>query len=225
MGEHDSNPLPEGGTAGVISRLVDGEGAPADWQAFRSMADRDPTLWRELAEFQHDHAELSAYVNQAISVADQVEVDVSSELRRRFAERMRIVATWGGWAAAAAVAIAWTTALRSGPQSGPQPLQGGLNPIPIAAPQTATEAFNEYLDKGKQTGLVVGEVPTRVLVEARPVKSGGYEVLYLRQVLERRTVRELSTLATDEFGNPVPIPATSASMPLQGYSPSTGGPY
>lgn len=213
-------------TAAIISRLVDAEGSAADWQAFRTMAERDPTLWRELAECQQDHAELSAQVNSAIAVADDIDVDVRGEMHRRFAERMRIAASWGGWAAAAAIVLAWSTGL-SGGSNRQQANQSGLGPtLPIQAPQTASEAFNNYLDKGKQTGLVVGEIPTRVLVEARPMKSGGYEVLYLRQILERQTVRELSTLATDEFGNPVPIPATPASVPVQGSTPATGaGPF
>jgi hypothetical protein len=101
-----------------------------------------------------------------------------------------------------------------------------MSPLPSPEPQTASEAFNEYLAKGKQTGLVVGEVPARVLIEARPMKSGGYEVTYLRQVLERRRVRELSPLATDEFGNMVPLPATPVAVPIQGNPPATGaGPF
>lgn len=215
---------PHMSAAAVISRLVDGEGSPADWQAFRTLAEEDPTLWRELAEFQQDHAELAAYVNRAVAVADTVEADVQSEMHRRFAERLRIVATWGGWAAAAAVVLAWTTAMHGPTQPMSSPVNtGSLFP---AVPQTASDAFNDYIEKGRQSGLVIGEVPNRVLVEARPMKAGGYEVLYLHQVLERRTVRELSTLATDEFGTPVPIPMAPASTSVQPAAPSSGaGPY
>lgn len=217
---------PKMSTAAVISRLVDGEGSPADWQAFRALAESDPTLWRELAEFQQDHAELAAYVNRAVAIADTVEVDVQGEMHRRFAERMRVVATWGGWAAAAAIVLAWTTAIHApAQQSSPVTTSSlGVN-LPQPAPQSASDAFNDYIEKGKQSGLVVGEVPNRVLVEARPMKAGGYEVIYLHQVLERRTVRELSTLATDEFGTPVPIPIAPASTPAQPAPSSGAGPY
>src|SRR5690606_10456044 len=106
-------------TEAVISRLVDGEGSPEDWRAFRAMAEREPSLWRELAECQQDHAELCAAVKAAIAVADEVEVDVRSEMAGRFSERMRLVASWGGWAAAAAVVLAWATGMRTHTENHP----------------------------------------------------------------------------------------------------------
>ena len=206
----------------VISRLADGAGSPEDWREFRTLADRDPTLWRELAEWQHDHAELAAQVNAAVAVADQVEVDIQGEMTRRLAERIKVVATWGGWATAAAIVLAWGLDLRTptGPVSrGPD--QSTL--IPQIRHTTANEDFNDYLSKGKEAGFVVGEVPTRVVVEARHTKSG-YEVLYLRQVLERRRIDGLQTLATDEWGNQVPVPALTPAF--YETAPATGaGPY
>jgi hypothetical protein len=203
----------------VISRIVDGAATPQDWYAFRAMAERDATLWRELAEWQHDHAELTASVNAAIAVADGVDVDVQAEMTRRFSERVRTVATWGGWVAAAALTLAWATGVRN-QQTPSAGSQAGLVNI-----GTANDAFNEYLTKGKEAGWVVGEVPRRVLIDARPTKSGAYEVIYLRQVMERRTVKEIERLSTDEFGNPVAIPAKPAPV-LYEVPPADGaGPY
>jgi hypothetical protein len=195
----------------VISRLADGAGSPEDWREFRALADRDPTLWRELAEWQHDHAELSAQVNAAVAIADDVDVDVQGEMTRRLSERLKLVATWGGWAAAAAIVLAWGIDLRNVQAPASSPQNAGLVST-LHSPSTASEAFDDYLEMGKEAGLVVGEVPTRVLVEARPTKAGGYELLYLRQVLERRRVDRVQTLATDEWGNVVPVPAAAPDL-------------
>lgn len=196
----------------LISRVVDGEATPADWQAFRAMAEREPSLWRDLAEYQHDHAELSAAVQAAIAMADDVEAPVGVEMHRRFAERTRLVGSFGGWAAAAAIVLVWAVGMRGGgygssPLNVPNNASLGPNLThnTAAAPMTAADAYQTYLDKGQESGLVVGEVPTRVLIEARPSKSGGYEVYYLRQIMERKLVKELNTWGSDDLGRPVPV--------------------
>jgi len=197
----------------LISRVVDGEASEADWSAFRALADTDATLWRELAEYQKDHAELALAVQAAVAVADGVEAEVGDEIHRRFSERVRLVGTWGGWAAAAAVVLVWMTGIR-GAGEVQQPMTAGMLPA-VPVPMTAADALQTYLDKGHESGLVVQEVPTRVLLEARPTKSGGYEVVYLRQIMERKQVRELNTWGSDDVGRLVPVrldlaPARSA---------------
>jgi len=205
----------------LISRIVDGEAAETDWRAFRAMAEREPSLWRELAEYQHDQAELCAAVSSAIRIADGVEAPVHEEMHRRFADRSRLVSTWGGWAAAAAVALVWFTGGLNNRQSPSLSNQGGLVNLNNMPPQevvdnyvkngklSPTDLYRTYLDAGKEKGLVVGEVPDRVLITARPVKAGGgFDVIYIRQIMERAHVKELSRIgtATDEFGNPISVP-------------------
>lgn len=194
----------------LISRVVDGEARETDWSAFRTLAEADPTLWRELAEYQRDHAELAAAVQAAVASADAVEAGVGDEINRRFAERIKLAGSWGGWAAAAAIVLVWMTG-RVGQQQpmAPYPSQQNIAAIGPAVqqpqPMTAADAFQTYLDKGQESGLVVQEVPTRVLLDWRPTKSGGYEVVYLRQIMERKQVRELNTWGADDVGRMVPV--------------------
>ncbi len=202
----------------LISRIVDGEAGDGDWTSFRALAEREPSLWRELAEYQRDQSELSAVVASAIRIADGVEAPVEEEMGRRLSTRTRLVSTWAGWAAAAAVALAWFTGLNNhqSPSTGnnanlvnldslkPQEVvdnyvkQGKLSP---------DDLYNTYLDVGRERGLVVGEVPDRVLITARPMKSGGgYEVVYMRQIMERTRVKQFSGIGITDWGQQVPIP-------------------
>jgi hypothetical protein len=90
-------------------------------------------------------------------------------------------------------------------------LQTGFIPV-----STADEAWNAYIAKGRESGAVVGEMPAKVLIESRPNPSGeGYELLYLRQVVERTIVPDLyQYTGQDESGRPTPVR----------YQPQTGGP-
>lgn len=194
----------------LISRLVDAEAGESDWAAFRTLAEADPTLWRELAEYQRDHSELAAEVQAAIASADGIEVQMGDEMNRRFAERIRLAGSWGGWAAAAAIVLVWATSMRTFnnqhvPQFPQQNVAGLGGPVIQQQPMTAADAFQTYLEKGQESGLVLQEMPTRVLLDARQTKSGGYEVVYLRQIMERKYVNELNTWGADDLGRRVPV--------------------
>jgi hypothetical protein len=211
----------------LISRVVDGESGSGDWAQFRALAEQDPTLWRELAETQREHLDLCAAVASAIKCADDVEAPAHDEMSRRFSERIRLVGSWGGWAAAAAIILVWATGGPAGMLDRNQPQTMGnasLSPINPLKSYTPSEAYHAYLDKGREQGLVVGEVPT-VLLEARPVKAGGgYELIYLRQVMERRMVKELNGVAYDEFGRPAPVPIPQTPIIIHpSPAPPTGG--
>lgn len=209
-GEHKMSDL-------FISRVVDGAAAPEDWATFRGLAERDPTLWRELAEAQRDHAELVAAVASATMCADEVEAPLVEEIHRRFSERIRTVATYGGWAAAAAVGLMWFTTPAGPGWRGAPAVPGNAASLNPLSGLSADEAYHAYLDKGREAGTVVAEVPNRVLIEARPMKAGGgYEVLYLRQIVERRMVKELNGIGHDEFGRPAAVPLKIDRAPGRG---------
>jgi hypothetical protein len=98
--------------------------------------------------------------------------------------------------------VAW---IASGPlgvnRAGPGVQQAGLFPG-----GSADDAFSEYLDRGQRTGIVVAEVEPRVLLTTRALDSGGYEVTFVRQVIERREVPTLLRLSgTDEIGQATPV--------------------
>lgn len=136
----------------------------------------------------------------------------ASRMEAGVALRGRRVAVWGGWAAAAALAMAFVA------QRGPN--APGLNGPGVAGEpstvqtagvgssiMTANDALKMYMDKGRADGSVLGEVPDRVLVRTTQDPSGnGYEVIYLRQIIERVRVDDLYRYSSDERGVPTPVP-------------------
>jgi hypothetical protein len=197
----------------LMSRVADGEATRSDWDRFKHLADQDPTLWREMAEYQHDHAELTAMVNQAIAIADEVDAPVHVRIEQALGDRMRLIRTWGGWAAAAAVAMAW---MIGSPLSSQQAVQQPSNQAGLSL--SPSQLFQNYLEKGKATGQVVGEMPDKVLLDTRPARDGdGYEIVYIRQIIECARVQDLYTVGTDEAGKPVPVKVERIkSVPISG---------
>jgi hypothetical protein len=183
----------------LISRVVDDEATAEDWAALKELAASDPTVWQDLAEAQYTSIGLSSALQAAIAVADDVEAPVHEHMRTRMTLRSGTAAKWGGWLAAAAVTLAWMGAGAPGRVS---PAGSDANLLPVSA----SDAFKQYLNLGKQSGQVVEEVPQLVFVETKPAESGqGYEVFYIRQVLERAVVDHLYGMGQDEVGHPVRI--------------------
>lgn len=205
----------------LISRIVDAEATDTDWAAFRAMAKGDETAWRDLAEAQHDAADLVTAIGSAIAIADEIDAPLDDHLNFRFQQRMAKVAVWGGWLTAAAVALAWVTEAPVSKDRGN--LDGvnaaGLIPLgPRLDESSADDAYAHYLNRGKETGIVVEESPAPVLLRMEPLAGdSGYEVLFLRQTIERRTVKDLYRFGQDEFGQPHPVPfqrSQSSSGPV-----------
>jgi hypothetical protein len=189
----------------LITRIIDGEATPEDWAAFKALAARQPEVWRDLAECQQDHADLSAAVSAAWRIADSIDLPVEEARSAQLSRRVRGAMTWGGWAMAAAVALAFTTQRPNGTGS-----EEGLTAGPALGPgvipvSTSDQAYDAYLELGRQDNRVLEEVPTRILVETRALEDGTVEVRYLRQILERVTVPSLYEFGQDEAGRPVPI--------------------
>jgi hypothetical protein len=193
----------------LLSRLVDGEASERDWEDFRTIAGRGAGgLWRALAEAQRDQAVLSIAVGESVRAAERVGLPGS-----RPAPSEGVIARivpWAGWAAAACVGIVWAIGLiaaRPGMTSG----TGNLAGIPggIVRPASYEDAWNECVRRGKEDGVVVGEVPERVVVSTSARADGrGYEIVTLRQVVEKRTVTDLYRVGRKESGAPVLVPAS-----------------
>lgn len=204
----------------LISRIADGEAADRDWSEFRTLADRAPSAWKLLAEAQRDHAALCQAVNASLSAADRVELPlphvapVSHRTHSAAAHapvRLRTFTRFGafaGWAAAAAIALAWVGNL--GRSSGPalDNTAGLINPASFTI-HTPDDAVKAYLDVGARQGRVIGELPDRVLVDSQPATVQGrraVEVVYVRQFVERAVVTDLARLGLDEAGRPIAVP-------------------
>lgn len=185
----------------LITRVLDGEATPEDWSAFRAMAARDAAVWADLADAQQDRADLASAVAEAIAVADAVEAPVHRHAGERLNARIRTGAAWLGWVAAAAFGVGAFVG-GPGPSTGPGVQQAGL--FPIATPE---DAMQIYLDKGQESGSVLGEWPDRVLLSSEPAPDGdGYHVVYLRQLVERQRVDNLYQLGQNEIGQPIAVP-------------------
>lgn len=212
----------------LVARICDQHAAEADWIEFAALARTDAGLWRVLAETQHQQAALARAVEQAAVRADAVELPLESAA---FALRQPVAAAvgplerdvigriraWSGWgvAAAALVLLAGQWIFRSRDERSLQPPPEGITTTALtghddaavrttAAPSSATDSVRSLMETGRDGGLRLGEIPERVLIDARPAADGkGYELLYIRQYLEQKFVPDLFVPAgQDEQGKP-----------------------
>jgi hypothetical protein len=187
----------------LITRVVDGVAAPADWDSLEALAAADPTVWRELAQAQRAEQLLKGAAAEAVAPAARVELPtvIAKVGEDGLRLRLRRVGTWGGWAAAAVVTLAF---FGKG-----APANSGVQPADLSSPiRSAADFYQQYLDQGKKEGRVIGELPDRVLMDAEQAQDGkGYTVVFVRQIMERTKVDSLSQISHDEEGKPCLAPA------------------
>ena len=189
----------------LMTRIVDQEASAADWAAFSAAAESNPELWRLLAETQRQADLIAGVVTDATEVADDVTVPRfdTTPTTLTFRRAARRLLTGSGWAVAAALGLAWV--LGGGPFGEtvpPTPVGSAGTVTPIS---TASDHLAKYLELGRQSGAVVGEIPSKILIQSSPVGEGqGFEVIYIRQVLERTVVPEIFEMGDDttETGAP-----------------------
>jgi len=174
----------------LISRAAEGSLGERGWAKLETLAKADAEIWRDVAMTRRDMAALSMAVNDEIDSAMHVDVPAEEHMVFKLTQRSRTVATWAGWAAAAVIGLAWlgvpmaapTTQTNEGPQTANT---GGIF-------TSAAAALDAYLKRGQADGNVVQQLPTKLLLDAKPSADGkGYDVLYVRQILERATVPDL----------------------------------
>lgn len=193
----------------LVSRIADGEASEQDWRQFDTLAKAHPEAWKQLAQAQRQHGELSLAVGVALNGAERVELPVRSagyghlDHHGAFAHApLHRLRSWGGWAVAAVVAMAWLGGHRLGviaPASNP-----GANMTQVAG-WTSDDYASAYLSKGQKEGRVFGELAARPL-EIRTAANGqGFDVLYVRQIVEQARVKDLMKFGVDETGRPVPV--------------------
>lgn len=196
----------------LITRAIDGRASATDWAEIEQLGERDAGVWRELATAQRDDASLRRAVAlsmarvESVELADAVRAHEATHAAHTMSRRTRVVVTWAGWAAAAAVGLAFFTQ---------HPRENGvgrsMNPATagVGAPQeqieSAADMLARYLDQGRQEGKVIQEVPEKWLLSAEPTGDGSrQQVVYLRLIMERAEVPEFYTFSQDEWGNPAP---------------------
>jgi hypothetical protein len=183
----------------LISRIVDDEAGGPDWAAFEALARADAGLWRELAQAQREHSALCRGVGSALACAEAVEAP--AHLHEGLGRRARVVAMWAGWAAAAAVALAWV-----GVGPGLDPGTTGEGQVHAAGVfGSASEALQRYLELGREQGTVLEELPEHEVVDA-VAHEDGLRVIYIRRIVEQRVVDEVYKPAQDELGRTMQVP-------------------
>jgi len=213
--------MPASDRDALISRVVDGCASAEDWNTFRAMAADDQSIWSELAVAQRQYEALGEMMHHASAVADSVELPGGAVRHDHHQNRLDFVSRWGGWAAAAAILIVWIAGMNT-PGAGLTDSGGmtaGLLPMGTKALNSATpeEAMDQYMTAGFQAGRVVGEVPNPIVIETRPMPDGTYEVLYLRQILERKVLSEVYRETNDEFGNSIAVPVETDPKRIKSY--------
>lgn len=200
----------------LIGRVVDGEASTSDWDALDVLARADASVWERLGRAQRTHARLEREVEDAIAIAELI--DAPSRRVAGGGSLVLRVRQYGGWAAAAAVALSWAAFQGPGVHGRSGGNQAGLGQIPIAT-LTPDQALEQYVSTGVAQGRVLGEMQP-MLVDARDLGEGkGKEVWYVRPILERRTVTDLNVLSVemDEHG-------TARYVPLPVDGPGVRGP-
>lgn len=199
----------------LIARIVDAQAGPTDWRAFRRLAERDPAIWTELGDAQLQHELLCESVREATAVADEVDLPLVVPDDAPMQRRLDGLARWGGWAVAAALLLIWSSGTplfkQAGAPGGAQ--QAGLLPAgPALSEATPDQALERYLDAGRVAGVVIGEMPERLVVDTSARDDGTIEVVYLRQIVERRVTDRVYRESVDEHGRPVALPIDAASI-------------
>jgi len=197
----------------LISRIVDQEATVEDWAQLRDLASDDPDVWRDVAEAHMRHADLERAIAPILGAADDVDIPTYDDASIRLTERIGVVTTWAGWGVAAAVVLAWLGLVGLGDPGS----TGGAQlatPVPVALGDSPEQALEHYIDLGRRQNRVLGEAP-HVILQTAPASEGrGFEVIFVRQILERQYVDDLYRMSTDEAGRQVPVPLESAPQPF-----------
>lgn len=198
--------LPDHARDLLISRVIDGRASAQDWDRFRALAANEPSIWCELATTQEQHESVRDELAGMLRVADRVELPggiIDEEGTRR---RMSIASKWGGWAIAAALLIAWSLGMpRASSTLDQGPQVAGIPGIGLKDAQPE-QAFEQYIESGQKSGKVISEMPEQLVVETKPLPDGTIEVIYVRQVIERKVIDHAYRIMHDETGNAFPVP-------------------
>jgi hypothetical protein len=112
--------------------------------------------------------------------------------------------------------------LHQGPASGTQAagLGGFLNLDEALDAATPQQLLGRYVQSGREQGSVFGVMPERVVLHSTPLEDGkGYEVYFVRQIVERAHVPAFYRLGIDELGNAAQVP-TSPTPPATPVRPA-----
>lgn len=212
----------------LISRAVDGSASHAEWVLLQGHARSQPVVWKDLAlTYRHAQA-LTRRVGMASQVAACTELpdtltaaDAQPALRHGSGRDATYVAnrsgahvrhhwnlgrmlSFGGWAAAAVLALALARPMilnnagNSGPANPNITSGGGEAGI---FPASYLDGLAASIQKGKEEGRVVGELPENEVIETIPNPDGTYTVTSVRKIVERATIPYFYRAAQSDTGD------------------------
>ncbi|MEY3142006.1 MAG: hypothetical protein RLY21_499 [Planctomycetota bacterium] len=179
----------------LLSRAVAGDREAL--AAVRARAASEPAILEELAMWQADELRMARVARELESVADRTELPPAKPAGER-AWRLGL-----GWAVAAVIALAWISQTVF-PRSA-EPVRANVAGFPGFA--TADDAFDAYVDKARADGVIYGNVAPPAIIGSRELGGDeGFEIIVVRQVVERRRVPEMFRLVpVDESGVLAPV--------------------
>jgi hypothetical protein len=221
----------EGNTELLLSRAVDGTLSDAQWASLEAKAQHDRALWRELCLLHRDDLAVRARVQQTTELTTTQQPLVLASHAEPSSTR-----AWMGWAAAAVLGLVAAISisqgggplgsggamLNQGPAGGTQAagLGGFLNLDEALNAATPQQLLGRYVQSGREQGSVFGVMPERVVLHSTPLEDGkGYEVYFVRQIVERAHVPAFYRLGIDELGNAAQVP-TSPTVPATPARPA-----
>jgi len=167
----------------LLARAVAGD--PAALAEVRARGAHDATVLDELALWQADELRLGRMARELHAAADRVEVPRG--LRSGSGRWSEL-----GWAVAAVLAIAWTMQAFLPRGAVQQASVAGIAP----AFTSSEDAFDAYVAKAREEGVLSGEVAPPTLLRSRELGDGrGFEVVIIRQVVERRVSPQIHRIA------------------------------
>lgn len=179
----------------LLARAVAGDRAAIDAVCARGAS--EPGLLQEFARWQADEIRLARAARTLDTVADRVDIGRDQPVGTRSAGL--------GWAAAAVLAVlllarAWTGQVVP---AAPSNVAGIAGPVFT----TSEDAFQAYLDKAREEGVMVRDPEPPMYLGSRELGDGsGFEVVVVRQVYEIRRTSEMYRMQPiDDAGRVRPV--------------------
>ena len=181
-----------------LSRIVDRSESLDDWARLEQVANRDSTLWRELALMLRDDCQARLAIEARIEPVAHVVIPAVPD------SPLAITASTRSWLLGAAAVFVFALGWLFGRPVDPRP-----------ATTDPAQMFADYLRTGTETGRIVEQLPS-VTLEVRPAANNKLEVIFVRRVIERATIEEAWQVGSDEHGTPRP-----ARVDLASHRPSS----
>ncbi|MCK5940961.1 MAG: hypothetical protein KAI24_03235, partial [Planctomycetes bacterium] len=109
------------------------------------------------------------------------------------------------WTAFAALLLAMFLIGRATGGAGAAGEQGRGDGAELVAGGSPDELMHAYLRQGAEAGRVLDQLPLRTLSTRRAPDGDGFEIVFVRSLVERARVDQLMTFAPDEHGQPQPL--------------------